>query len=59
MPESKQEALKRAKKEGFQESSVQKGEKGYYIIPHGITDPAARRAYIHCRDSKRCRQLLS
>lgn len=51
MPETKDQALARAKREGFLASSIRKGEKGYYIIPHGITDDAAQRAYIHCRDS--------
>lgn len=50
MPETKESALKRAAKEGFDKSSVQKGTKGWYIIPHGITDPKAKRAYIGCRD---------
>lgn len=51
MPESKVDALARAKREGFPASSVQKGKKGYYIIPHGVTSPKAKRAYLHCRDS--------
>lgn len=50
MPESKESALARAKREGFPTSSVQKGKKGYYIIPHGITNSKARRAYLHARD---------
>lgn len=51
MPESREDALKRAKKEGFPASSVKEGEEGNYIIPHGITNPKAKRAYIHCRDN--------
>jgi hypothetical protein len=50
IPETKQQALKRAKKEGFEESSLEEGEKGWYIIPHGITNAKARRAYVHARD---------
>jgi hypothetical protein len=51
MPESREDALARAKREGFPDSSVQEGEKGWYIIPHGITNAKARRAYIHARDA--------
>jgi len=50
MPESKREALIRAKKEGFPANSVEEGEKGWYIVPHGITSAKARRAYVACRD---------
>lgn len=51
MPESKESALARAKREGFPASSVRKGRLGWYIIPHGITKPKAIRAYLHARDS--------
>lgn len=51
MPESKESALTRAKKEGFLASSVRKGKLGWYIIPHGVTNPKAIRAYLHARDS--------
>jgi hypothetical protein len=51
VPESRESAIARAKREGFPETSVMKGEKGWYIIPHGITSAKAKRAYIHCRDS--------
>ncbi len=51
MPESKRDALKRAKKEGFPPSSVQEGKDGWFIIPHDIIDPKAQRAYIHCREN--------
>lgn len=51
MPETKEVALARAKREGFPESSVQEGEKGWYIVPHGITNEKARRAYLHARDA--------
>jgi len=51
MPESREEALARAKREGFDETSVQKGEKGWYIIPHGITNAKARSVYIQSRDA--------
>ena len=51
MPESKESALARAKREGFPDSSVQKGEKGWYIIPHGITNEKAKRVYIQARDA--------
>lgn len=51
MPESKEAALERAKREGFPESSVQKGEKGWYIIPHGITNAKAKSVYIQARDA--------
>lgn len=49
MPESKAEALKRAKRLGFPASSVVKGNGGYFIAPHGVTTAAGKRAYAECR----------
>jgi hypothetical protein len=52
MPESKKEALIRAREHGFKASSVQKGEKGHYILPHGIEPRSgAAKAYLSARDS--------
>lgn len=51
MPETHESALARAKREGFPASSVRKGEKGWYIIPHGITYKEAVKAYLRSRDS--------
>ena len=52
MPETKKHALKRAKKHHFPSSSVVRGKKGYYILPHGIKPHSdAAKAYIHSRDS--------
>lgn len=50
MPESREDALARAKREGFPEENLVKGEKGWYIAPRGITTEAGRSTYANCRD---------
>lgn len=55
MPESRAEALKRAKKEGFPASSVKcadRAGKHCYILPHGIEEAsaAAKQAYVDSRE---------
>lgn len=50
MPESKEQALARAKKLGFPASQVVKSDKGgYFIAPEGVTAPSAKTAYANCR----------
>lgn len=52
MPETKEQAIKRAKREGFAENLVvkaTKGNKGWFIAPHGVTHTKAKRAYADCR----------
>ena len=50
MPETKGHALDRAKREGFNKSSVVKSEKGgYFIAPNGIETTAGKKAYANCR----------
>jgi len=39
-----------AKKKGFSESSITKGEKGYYLAPHGVTTAAGKKTYANARD---------
>lgn len=51
MPESKQHAKERAKKLGFNQSQVVKGDEGYFIAPRGVTEPKAKKAYAKCRES--------
>ena len=50
MPESKQHAKERAKKLGFNQSQVVKGEEGYFIAPRGVTSTKAKKAYAKCRE---------
>lgn len=62
MPETKSEAMKRAKKEGFSVSSViQSDDGGYFIAPHGIELSAAKKAYANCRadggDKEKCAKI--
>lgn len=48
--ETKAQALKRAKREGFESNLVVKAKGGgYFITPHGITKAKAKRAYADCR----------
>ncbi len=52
MPETKAEALKRASKEGYSENLVvkaTKGNKSWYIAPHGLKSAKSKRAYADCR----------
>jgi hypothetical protein len=50
MPESKEKALKRAKKGGFDKSSVVKAkDDDYFIAPHGIKSSSAKHAYADLR----------
>jgi len=52
MPETRTNALKRAKAHGFPKSAVVKapGTKHYFIAPHGVTTSKAKRAYAGCRE---------
>lgn len=50
MPETRENALKRATKHGFPKSNVAATKKGeYYIAPHGIKEKALQRAYAEIR----------
>jgi len=49
MPETKQAAAARAAKQGFKKSSLVKGQKGWYIAPHGVTGKW-RNMYADLRD---------
>lgn len=50
MPETKEQAERRAKREGFPLSQVTKAKTGgYFIAPHGITKQKAKNAYADCR----------
>ncbi len=52
MPETKEQALKRAKAEGFPAEAVVASTKGnYYIAPNGVTAPHAKQAYANCREN--------
>lgn len=62
LPETKSEARKRAKAEGFPMSSVvQSDDGGWFIAPHGITSSAAKEAYANCRadggDKEKCAKI--
>lgn len=50
-PESRSKAEARAERLGFPKSNVicLEGDNWCYIVPHGITDPKAKRAYAECR----------
>ena len=43
------QALKRARAGGFKPSSVVKGSAGYFIAPHGVTNPKAKKVYAGLR----------
>lgn len=48
--ETKEEALTRAKEEGFPAGNVvQSDDGGWFIAPHGIKTLKAKRAYANCR----------
>ena len=50
MPESKRDALRRAKRLGFNKSQVVKSPKnGYFIAPKGVKSTKAKNAYAKCR----------
>lgn len=49
--ETKSAALSRAKKHGFNKSSVVKGNEGYFIAPHGVKTKAGKKAYASCRET--------
>lgn len=52
MGETKEQALARAKREGFPASQVVASTKGnYYIAPNGVTAPHAKLAYANCREN--------
>jgi hypothetical protein len=52
MPESRKNALRKAKRLGFKPSSVTKASPGrYFIAPKGLTKKGAKGAYASCRDS--------
>lgn len=53
MPETKKDALARAKRLGFPATNVIKAEDGgYFIAPQGITKAKAKKAYADCRENK-------
>jgi hypothetical protein len=52
MPETKEQALARAKAQGFPASQVVASAKGnYFIAPNGVTAPHAKQAYANCREN--------
>lgn len=52
MPETKEQALARAKAEGFPASQVVASDKGgYFIAPNGVTAATAKKAYANCRQN--------
>jgi hypothetical protein len=52
MPETKEQALARAKANGFDASQVVASAKGnYFIAPNGVTAPHAKQAYANCREN--------
>jgi hypothetical protein len=52
MKETREQALARAKREGFPASQVVASTKGgYYIAPNGVTAPHAKLAYANCREN--------
>ena len=52
MPETKEQALARAKANGFPASQVVASSKGgYFIAPNGVTAPHAKLAYANCREN--------
>lgn len=53
MPETRTEALRRAKRAGFPASNVVKGSRGYYIAPRGLKTQRAKRAYAELRSHGR------
>jgi hypothetical protein len=49
MPETKEQALARAKSYGVPASQVVASVKGnYYVAPRGVTAPHAKQAYANC-----------
>ena len=51
MPETKAEAIRRARAGGFPVKDVTRSANGnYFIPPHGVTSVAGKRAYANCRD---------
>lgn len=51
MPETKEQAMKRAKELGYPESTVVQSDKGnWYIAPLAVTTMAGKKAYANCRD---------
>lgn len=61
MPETKQNALRRAKFGGFPSSNVVRGKTGYFIAPKGIHSSGAKSAYASCRsnssDKEKCAKI--
>lgn len=52
MAETREEALARAKREGFPASQVVASDQGgYFIAPNGVTAPHAKLAYANCRQN--------
>lgn len=50
MPETKAQALARAKKIGYPKSTVvQARNKDWFIAPRGVQSMAAKKAYANCR----------
>lgn len=52
LPETKEQAIARAKAEGFPVSQVVASTKGnYYIAPNGVKAIHAKQAYANCREN--------
>jgi hypothetical protein len=52
MPESREEALARAKKLGMDASQVVKSDRGgWFIAPSGVSAATAKKAYANCRQN--------
>lgn len=52
MPETKEQAIARAKAEGFPVSQVVASTKGnYFIAPNGVKAKHAKQAYANCREN--------
>ena len=50
MPETKQQAMDRAKKLGYPMSTVVQADNGdWFIAPLGVTTIAGKKAYANCR----------
>ena len=52
MPETKEQAVARAKKLGYPMSTIVQSDKGnWFIAPLGVTSAAGKKAYANCRET--------
>jgi hypothetical protein len=52
MADTKEQAIARAKAEGFPLTQVVASDKGgYFIAPNGVTADTAKKAYANCREN--------